>query len=95
VSHQRIYNDDICVNNPAESINVKTAKGELAVNFVAKAGSLESTIHAVERIASEGKGKPAQLIPIRFVFTSKLSKNDRLLILDTVFKSKKRAEPAE
>jgi predicted RecB family nuclease len=41
---------------------------------------LESRIHAVERVPSEGRGKPAQFIPIRFVFRNKLTKEDRLLV---------------
>jgi hypothetical protein len=41
---------------------------------------LESRLHAVERVPSEGRGKPAQFIPIRFVFRNKLTKDDRMLL---------------
>jgi hypothetical protein len=41
---------------------------------------LESSLHAVERVPSEGRGKPAQFVPIRFVFRNKLTKDDRLLL---------------
>ena len=41
---------------------------------------LESRLHAVERVPSEGRGKPAQFIPIRFIFRNKLTKDDRLLL---------------
>jgi predicted RecB family nuclease len=41
---------------------------------------LESRLHAVERVPSEGRRKPAQFIPIRFVFRNKLTKDDRLLL---------------
>jgi predicted RecB family nuclease len=41
---------------------------------------LESRLHTVERVPSEGRGKPAQFIPIRFVFRNKLTKDDRLLL---------------
>jgi predicted RecB family nuclease len=41
---------------------------------------LESRLHAVERVPSEGRGKPAQFISIRFVFRNKLTKDDRLLL---------------
>ena len=41
---------------------------------------LESRLHAVERVLSEGRGKPTQFIPIRFVFRNKLTKDDRLLL---------------
>ena len=69
-----------CINCPKELKNLKTKKWKLAVNFAAKAGNLESTIHAIEKVSSEGKGKPAQFIPIRFIFTNKLAKNDKLLL---------------
>ena len=41
---------------------------------------LEARLHAVERVPSEGRGKPAQFVPIRFVFRNKLTKDDRLLL---------------
>jgi predicted RecB family nuclease len=41
---------------------------------------MESRLHAVERVPSEGRGKPAQFVPIRFVFRNKLTKDDRLLL---------------
>src|ERR1035437_6616726 len=41
---------------------------------------LESRLHAVERVPSEGRGKAAQFVPIRFVFRNKLAKDDRLLL---------------
>ena len=41
---------------------------------------LESRLHAVERVRSESRGKPAQFVPIRFVFSNKLTKDDKLLL---------------
>jgi predicted RecB family nuclease len=41
---------------------------------------LETHLQAIERVPSEGRGKPAQFIPIRFVFRNKLTKDDRLLL---------------
>jgi predicted RecB family nuclease len=41
---------------------------------------LESRLHAVERVPSEGRGKAAQFVPIRFVFRNKLTRDDRLLL---------------
>jgi predicted RecB family nuclease len=41
---------------------------------------LESRLHAVERVPSEGRGKAAQFIPIRFIFRNKLTRDDRLLV---------------
>ena len=40
----------------------------------------ESSIHAVERLSLEGRGKPVQFIPIRFVFTKKLTRDDKVLL---------------
>jgi predicted RecB family nuclease len=56
------------------------AKWRLAVDLVASTQNLESSIDAVERLPSGGRGKPTQFIPIRFVFTNKLSRDDKLLL---------------
>jgi len=34
----------------------------------------------VERVPAKGRGDPAQFIPIRFIFTNKLTRDDRLLL---------------
>src|SRR6266849_3769989 len=60
--------------------DLKAAKWRLAVDFQAQAHNLESRLHAVERVPSAGRGKPAQFIPIRFVFTNKLTKDDKLML---------------
>lgn len=44
------------------------------------ATSLASRLHAIERIASEGRGKAAQFIPIRFIYRNKLTKDDKLVL---------------
>src|SRR5438105_4695342 len=44
------------------------------------APTVESRLHAVERLPSEGRGKAAQFIPIRFIFTNKLGKDDKALL---------------
>src|SRR5918996_58950 len=62
-----------CVLNPRAVQNPKTTKWQLAVD-------LEARLHAVQRVPSEGRGRPAQFIPIRFAFTNKLSRDDRLLL---------------
>ncbi len=46
---------------------------------------VESRLHAVERIPSEGRGNAAQFIPIRFIFTNKLGKDDKLLLAFDAF----------
>jgi hypothetical protein len=47
--------------------------------------ALESRLHAIERLPSEGRGKAAQFIPIRFIFRNKLTKDDRLLLAFDAF----------
>src|SRR5437016_3842900 len=44
------------------------------------ATTVESRVHAIERMPSEGRGKAAQFISIRFIFTNKLGKDDKLLL---------------
>ena len=73
------------VVDPASTKNLKTTKWRLAVNLVARAKNLESSIHAVEKVPSEGQGQPAQFIPIRFIFTNKLTRRDKLLLVFDVF----------
>ena len=97
---------------PPATENLKTAKWQLAVDFVVQTPNrsadshvrepgtddnetrgqgcphsedqfsrfLESHLHAVERAPSEGRGKLAQFVPIRFVFRNKLTKDDRSLL---------------
>jgi len=56
------------------------AKWRLALDFPTHGQNLESTIHAVERGPSEGRGKAATFIPIRFIFTNRLTRDDKLLV---------------
>ncbi len=57
-----------------------TAKWRLAIDLTTRAQNLESTIQAVERVPSQGRSEPARFIPIRFIFTNKLTRDDRLLL---------------
>src|SRR5207245_11275229 len=41
---------------------------------------LESRLQAIERVVSEGRGRPAKFVPIRFNFRNKLTRDDRLLL---------------
>lgn len=45
-----------------------------------EAWRLESRLHGVECVASQGRRKPAGFIPIRFIFRNKLTWDDRLLV---------------
>jgi len=74
--------DESAVSPPAETL--KTAPWWLAVSLTGrnqvKDCDLETQIQAVERIPSAGRGKPAQFIPIRFIFTNKLGRDEKLLL---------------
>ena len=61
-----------CVVMPSAPVNIKTATWLLAVDFIATNENLESRLHAVERVPSDGQGKPVQFIPIRFIFTTSI-----------------------
>lgn len=69
----------------AELVNVKTSTWKFSANFPAQKENLKTSIHIVERIPSEGQGKPAQFIPIRFIFANKISKDDKLLLAYDAF----------
>ena len=73
--------------------NVNAAAWQLASSLAVQAEmdscAVESELHAVERVPAGGRGKAAQFIPIRFVFTNKLGKDDKLLLaFDAVALSK-------
>jgi len=63
---------------PPATDNPKTAKWHLAVGLLVQAQNLESHLHAVQRLPSEGRGNIAQFMPIRFAFTNRLTKDDKL-----------------
>jgi predicted RecB family nuclease len=46
---------------------------------------VESELHILERVPSEGRGKAAQFIPIRFIFRNKLTPADKLLLAFDAF----------
>ena len=69
--------DELIVRAPG-SENLNTAEWRLAVDVMAHAENLESSLHAVERV--NARGQPTQIIPIRFIFTNKLTRNDKLLL---------------
>ncbi len=71
---------DECVTSPRDSENVKSVNWRFAIDHIARAQNLESAIHAVERVPSEERNRPAQFIPIRFISPHRLSKDDKLLV---------------
>jgi predicted RecB family nuclease len=68
-----------CIVSPSAD-KLKTGKWGLATNVVARAQRLESHLHAVKRMPSEGRRKPAQYSPVRFVPNNRLGKDARLLV---------------
>src|SRR6266581_3690172 len=58
----------------------RSAQWQLATDFVARSENLQSSCHAVERNPSAGRGRAAQFVPIRFVFSNKLTRHDRVLL---------------
>lgn len=67
---------------PAFKSEVPSSGSEINQSFVTSVSraTVESRLHAVERIPAKGPGKPAQFVPIRFVFKNKLDKYDKLLL---------------
>jgi len=76
---QGVANDE-CVTSPGDAEKAISANWRLAIDHIARAQNLESTIHAVERVPSGERDRPPQLIPTRFIFTNKLGRNDKLLL---------------
>jgi predicted RecB family nuclease len=60
--------------------NLKTATWRLAVDLPLETETMASRLHAIERVPSQGRGRSAQFIPVRFVSSNKLTKDDRLLV---------------
>src|SRR5882724_7903510 len=58
----------------------KPAKAGYAFDVMARVKNLESHIHIVELTPPGGPGKPAQFIPIRFIYTNKINNDDKLLL---------------
>jgi predicted RecB family nuclease len=57
----------------------------LAINAQMDSFVLETELHAIERMPANGRGQSTQLIPIRFVFTNKLDRDDKLLLAFDAF----------
>ena len=54
-------------------------------SLLTSAATVETCLHAVERIPSAGQGQPAQFVPIRFIYRNKLTKDDKLLLAFDAF----------
>ena len=69
--------------------NIKAAKWRLALSLTVQVKMdsciLECELHALERVPTKGRGKPVQFVPIRFVFTNKLGRDEKLLLAFDAF----------
>ena len=68
-----------CTISPSAD-NLKAGKWRLAANVHMRGRRLESHVHVVERLPSEGRGKPARHSPVRFVPNNRLGKDAKLLL---------------
>jgi len=69
-----------CISGLPGTVSLKSVEWRMAVDVVVYAQNLESTIHAVEWVPSKGRGKPAHFIPLRFIFSNKFTRDDKLLL---------------
>src|SRR5271166_2591480 len=90
-SYRKTGTERLLTDSPKEEVvfspdidNVKGAKWRFASGLAVQAQMdsyvLESELHVVERVSSEGGGQHAKFIPIRFTFTNKLYWDDKLLL---------------
>jgi predicted RecB family nuclease len=63
----------------SERASWKSAPWRFAHADGVSAQNLETSLHAIQRIAPEGARKTPQLVPIRFVPANKLSRSDKLM----------------
>ncbi|MGO9584837.1 MAG: IS66 family transposase [Limisphaerales bacterium] len=63
----------------------QTSPPENSQSLLSSAATIETRLHAIERIPSAGQGRPAQFVPIRFICRNKLAKDDKLLLAFDAF----------
>jgi predicted RecB family nuclease len=76
---ERVANAE-CVSGPLGRKELKSAEWRLAVDSKVYVENLESTIHAVERVPCDTPSGATHFIPIRFIFTNKLTRHDKLMV---------------
>jgi predicted RecB family nuclease len=72
--------DKCAIGTQATEGSLKPAQWHLGIDFAVQSQNLQCSCHAVEQIPSAGRGRPAQFVPIRFVFRNKLNRDDKLLL---------------
>jgi len=68
-----------CIVSPSAD-QLKAGKWRLSTGVLAQTPHLEACLHAVERLPSAGRGKPAHISAIHFISTNKISKDTKLLL---------------
>ena len=68
-----------------EKSEIGNQKSEISQSLLTSPATIETCLHAVERIPSAGQGQPAQFVPIRFIYRNKLTKDDKLLLAFDAF----------
>jgi predicted RecB family nuclease len=74
----RAAKPDECAIGPFDTENIKRAKWRWDTDKVAQVHGLQSNLDAVERQASAVREPATQFVPIRFIFTNKVNRDDRL-----------------
>jgi predicted RecB family nuclease len=75
-----VFSEGDRVIEPRISKSSKDATWRIAIDVGLRTNELESRLHAVEKIASEGRGSTTQFIPYRFEFANKLTRQHKLLV---------------
>ena len=70
---------------PPISKHPKNSTWRFAIDVSLRANEFESGLQALERLPSEGRGRPVQFVPYRFKFVNKLAKNDKLSLAFDAF----------
>ena len=68
-----------CVASPSVD-TLKASNWTLATSVFVQTPRMESHLHAIERVPSEGRGKPDHFVPIRFIPTKRVSEDFKLLL---------------
>jgi predicted RecB family nuclease len=74
------FQNNECLISPSETWNPKASNWRLAVDIFIRAHSLESCVHAIDRIQLKNGNKVNQFIPIHFLYTDKINQNNKLRI---------------
>jgi hypothetical protein len=73
------------VIGPIDREGVQFTKWRFLLETTARTQNLESTVHAVERLISDGQDNLELFVPMRFIFSNKLHKHAKLLLAFDAF----------